>query len=89
MSPIIIYLLGFLTPFIIGLILNILCCISDWKYQRRYRRAWDKFSSEYDGLSSEDKLRFLATKIPNSTVYGSERERYFASKWQYGMTKEV
>ncbi len=83
------YLLGILTPFTIWIIIGILSSISDWKQQRRYHRAWAKFSTEYDKLTPEDKLKFSREINPGDTQYGSERDRWFAKKWRYGDTTEV
>lgn len=86
-----------LTAFILGLMVipvcvSIACAVSEfgeWRYRRRYRKAWHKFTAEYDAMSDAEKSEFAATREPWGPNYENEQSRYFAKKWQGGFTDEA
>ena len=88
MNPVFIYLLGVITPFLAFLAINIYWESQERREHRRYQRAWDKFTKEYDMLSDKELASFAATKQPWDN-YCDEQSRYFASRWRHGMTNEV
>jgi hypothetical protein len=92
MKSFIIYVSGVLTPFAILLVCSLLGELADWRARRRYKRAWDKFSAEFDTLTPQHlaacRARWDAEPY-NYERYHSDRARYFAMRWQYGNTTEV
>lgn len=56
---------------------------------RRYARAWHKFVAEWDAMSDEAKELFSRSRRSEFVKYQSERDRYFAKRWNNGFTKEV
>ncbi len=92
MSAVQSYLCGLATPLILVLIVSALCGLSDWRARRRYQRAWDKFSAEFDLLNPADLETYRAAWKAESyrfDQYCDDRSRYFSMKWQYGHTKEI
>lgn len=92
MNTIFIYFAGVGTLPIIGLFVALLDAIGEWRERRRYQRAWDKFSAEFDKLTGFE-LAELQVQWGNEEwrygKYASDRDRYFAMKWKGGFTTEI
>ena len=92
MNPLLAYALGLLTPPVIFITVHAGSAVSDWKAQRRYQRAWDKFSAEFDRLTKGQLDLHRQTWADESYRYhhyNDDRARYFAMRWQHGHTTEV
>ena len=92
MKTILVYLLGFLTPPVLVMLALAFGDFMDWRERRRYKRAWDKFSAEFDQITPERLAECRAKWAKESYTYGpycDDRSRYFAMRWQYGHTTEV
>lgn len=63
----------------------------DWLDDRRYRRAWDKFGAEFAELTP-GQLEFWQKAWAKDAFQmrrPDDRSRYFAMRWDNGMTNEA
>jgi hypothetical protein len=92
MTSFLFYLAGFLTPILFFAAFQIAIELADWKNRRRYKKAYEKFTTEFDQLTpfqladcraiwDKDKLKY--------SQYCDDKDRYFALKWQHGYTTEI
>lgn len=92
MKLFLVYLAGFLTPFLFLAFLNASLALEEWRETRRYRKAWHKFSEEFDALSA---IQLAAHRADwheqpwRFEQYHDDRARYFAQRWNHGLTKEI
>lgn len=87
-----IYLAGVATPFIALALLNSWHWLMDHRQWRRYERAWAKFSAEFDRLSDAEMAGCRSTWKAQRwrfDRYSSDRDRYFALRWNHGNTKDI
>jgi hypothetical protein len=91
-KSLLVFIAGFATPVALFLAANVYMAFEDWRDNRRYKRAWDKFSAEFEKLTPEhlSACRSRWAEDPcRYDRYFSDRDRYFSMRWQYGHTKEV
>jgi hypothetical protein len=74
-------LFGFSLPFIIFLSYCGYHIYTDNKEKKEYARCYDKYTSEYDNLTQNQKDFFLLSKEEYGRQFSSERDRYFWIKY--------
>lgn len=92
MKSLIIYIAGVLTPFAILLAVCAKWSMDDWRDRRRYQRALDKFSAEFDKLTEQHLAACKARWAEEPWNYQhvcDDRGRYFRMRWQHGNTTDV
>lgn len=92
MKSLVFYLCGVATPFVIVGISILIDVFRGHKEHSRYKRAWDKFSEEFDALSPDELAELRKRWGENPLDYGNvcdDRSRYFKMRWQHGHTNEV
>lgn len=92
MSPFAYYLLGLLTPFGVLFVAMIGWAFQEQCEARRYKRAWDLFSGEFDRLTPGQLRDLQAVWRDNEYRYGNcvdDRSRYFRMCWNGGNTTRV
>ncbi len=87
-NTVIAYLAGVATPVVLFFVSMAYHALRGWRANRRYQRAWDKFTVEFDGMSPTQRRAFELTRTADSKC-ATERERYFAQRWCGGTTAEV
>lgn len=92
MKALAIYLAGVVTPFILLVLAHARWCTHEWMADRRYQRAWDKFSRQFDRLSDAQLQFFKKHWVDNPEKYErycDDRTRYFEMRWMDGRTTEI
>jgi hypothetical protein len=89
MKPLLIYLIGVATPFLVYAIYCAGYLWADHREFRRYERAWAMFTAEFDAMRPGERAAFFATKDSDAYNNYAERDRYFMFRWQHGRTTEV
>lgn len=92
MKTILVYFAGFATPIVIFFAIQAWFLFEDWKSERRYKRAWDKFSAEFEMLTPCGLAFYQAEWADDPQRYAhicDDRSRYFNMRWEYGRTTDV
>ena len=92
MKSLLFYLLGCLSPLAVIMLMLGWGDYMDWRARRRYQRAWDKFSAEFDTLDPQRLAELRCRWAEEPYRYAQicdDRSRYFNMRWQYGNTSEA
>lgn len=69
----ILYLAGVATPFAVWFVFSLISTIYHWRARRRYQRAWDKFSAEFDLLGENERAACNALWQPEPRRFRRRR----------------
>ena len=86
------YMAGFMTPFAVCLLVQAKWSFDEWRYLRRYRRAWTTSCREFDLLTSaelKDYRRKWAEEPWRYASYSSDKDRYFTMRRRDGRAMDL